>query len=166
MDIYFKLVDEGNVESFAKLYHGFYSELRGKQGSSFQSFEESLAEAEQYVKRGDLIIVALVNGEAVGYSRVSERDQVYWIKELYVKPEYRGMGVGRRLVEETEKEISKHDDFAYIMVLPQDRGAFRFWVKMGYTLLNSIELAKDFEPTRRSMETRKIEIMGFPPENS
>lgn len=162
MGIIFKKVEEAKVRDFAELYHGFYSELREKQGCKFQDFDESLKEAQNYIKRGDIVILAMLNDKPIGYARVSERDQVYWIEDIYVKPEYRGKGVGRKLVKEIEKEVSMLDNSVYLMVLPQDRDAFRFWVKMGYTLLNSIELAKEFKPTERTTKTWTIEVLGYP----
>ncbi len=158
----FRLAQLSDLEALARRYYEFFAELRSKQGWRPQSYREYKEEVKSYLERGDIFIVAETKGEIIGFARISERDGAYWIEEIYVHPSHRGKGLGKKLVEAVENEIKKHDIAAFIMVLPQDRSAFRFWVKMGYTLLNSIELAKDFKPLDRSQSTRTIEILGYP----
>ncbi|HEW93295.1 MAG TPA: GNAT family N-acetyltransferase [Thermoprotei archaeon] len=43
--------------------------------------------------------------EAIGYIRISKRGGCYWIKELYVKRDFRERSVGRRLVAYAEDYI-------------------------------------------------------------
>lgn len=123
---------------------------------------EYLEDVKKYMRKGDIFVIAEIKNETIGFSRISERDGSYWIEEIYVRPNYRGKGYGRKLVEFLESVIKSRDISVYIMVLPQDREAFKFWIKMGYTMLNSIELAKDLKPTIRSGNTRIIEILGAP----
>ncbi len=47
------------------------------------------------------------------------------------------------LVESAEEYVRRNDLFVYIMVLPQHTEAIRFWLKMNYRILNTIELAKN-----------------------
>jgi GNAT superfamily N-acetyltransferase len=133
-----------DVEALLDLYLGFYSELRSRQGWRPHDREECREEVERYLSR-DRVFLAEAGGEPVGFVRVSERDDSYWIEEIYVRPEYRGMGVGRALVEKAEDYVRKRDSYAYVMVLPQDRRAMGFWFHMGYRLFNSVELAKSLE---------------------
>ncbi len=147
-----------DLDQLLHLYAGFYSELRARQGWRPHSLEEYREEVNEILVK-DKVFLAEEGNTLVGFIRVSQREGSYWIEELYVKPEYRGQGIGRRLVETAEDYVRKHDLSIYIMVLPQDRRAISFWLHMGYTLLNTIELAKDFKPLRRSTNTRTVPIL-------
>jgi len=108
----------------------------------------------------DKFFVAFVNESSAGFVRISKRDGAYWIEEVFVKPEFRGKDIGRALVEEAERYIRKYDSVAYIMVLPQDLNAIKFWLRMRYNILNTIELAKDLSQEKVPMRT--LEVFGFP----
>ena len=63
-------LDEERLRDFQELYLEFFKELRGKQGWSPHAEAEYRAEATYYFKRGDIIFLALENGEAAGFIRV------------------------------------------------------------------------------------------------
>lgn len=149
-----------DLEEFLKLYAEFYNELRSRQGWRAHSLDEYCEDVKEILAKDKVFLAEEGNNALVGFIRVSEREGSYWIEELYVKPEYRGRGIGRRLVEAAEKYVSKRDLSIYTMVLPQDRRAMSFWLHMGYTLLNTIELAKDFKPLRRSANTRPLPLLS------
>ncbi len=150
-------------EAYLRLYYEFFRELRYRQGWGPHSLGDYSRETRRHLER-DTVLLAIDtgSGEPVGFARVSEREGSYWIEEIYVRPEHRGRGVGRRLVEEAEKRILENDSAAYVMVLPQDLDALRFWIRMGYDTLNSVELVKELEETRRSREgKRPFMLQGF-----
>ncbi len=159
MELAVRRASISDLDVFLELYYEFYSELRNKQGWRPHSVEEYRRDAENILRR-DTVFLAYVDGEPAGFIRVSERDGSYWIEELYVKPVYRGRGIGRKLVEVAEEYVSRHDSAVYVMVLPQDRRAIEFWLHMGYNILNTIELMKDLEPSSKD-ETRVLEFFGY-----
>ncbi|ASJ02472.1 acetyltransferase [Thermococcus profundus] len=150
-------VSRDNLSDFQAMYVEFFKELRGKQGWSAGDEEEYRKEAEEYFNRGDIIFLAFDKAPA-GFIRISSRDGSFWIEELYVRPEFRGRGIGRALVERAEKEVLKHDAFLYLLVLPQDKNAIGFWKRMGYTTINTIELVKELKPGEKGFHT--VEILG------
>jgi len=153
--------DKSMLEIVLDLYYSFYVELRDKQGLNPGSREEYRSDVEEMFSKGDKIFVAFMNDQPAGFVRISEREGVYWIEEIFVLPNYRGHGIGRALVEKAEQFISKKDTAAYVMVLPQDKDAINFWLKMGYRVLNTIELVKEFVPTSRSKDVWRFEIFGY-----
>jgi len=150
-----------NLKDFVELYVEFFRELRSKQGCSFH-VEEYVQDARRYFQRGDIILLALENDKAVGFIRLSSREECFWIEEIYVKPEFRRRGIARALVKRAEEEVSKHDDSLYLFVLPQEKDVIMFWKKLGYDMINTIELVKDLRPTARSQSTHVIELLGEP----
>ena len=149
-----------DLETVLALYYEFYRELRNRQGWPPRGVEEYRREVEKFLDK-DRIFIAFSRGKPVGFIRISEREGAYWLEELYVAPKYRGKGIGRKLVEKAEEYIKERAPTAFIMVLPQDRPAIEFWIHMGYNILNTIELAKDFESTEEEI-TRPFEFFGYP----
>ncbi len=151
---------EGHLGDFQTLYTEFFMELREKQGWKPDREEAYRKEAESYFRRGDLIFLALEGAKAAGFIRVSSREGCFWVEEIYVRPEFRGKGIGRALVERAEKEVLEYDDALYLLVLPQDKDAIGFWKKLGYDTINTIELVKDIKETPRGEGFHTIEILG------
>ncbi len=161
MEILIKEAGIEDKEHFLDLYVSFYKELYSKQGWDSRELSDQMAEVEELLVR-DRAYIAYLDNEPIGFVRVSEHNGNYWIEELYVKPSYRGRGAGKKLLEKAEEYIKRHSSSAYTAILPQDKKALEFWMKMGYRIINTIELVKDFVPTMRSNNTRVIEILGYP----
>ncbi len=157
--MYVVRLTEDHLGEFQTLYTEFFIELRQKQG--WKPNEEAYRkEAYKYFRRGDLIFLALENGKAAGFIRVSSREGCFWVEEIYVRPEFRGRGIGRALVEKAEEEVKKHDSSLYLLVLPQDNDAIAFWKGLGYDVINTIELVKDLKETPRGKGFHTIEVLG------
>ncbi|MHA1722916.1 MAG: GNAT family N-acetyltransferase [Candidatus Baldrarchaeia archaeon] len=151
-----------DLETLAKLYYDFYYELRDKQGCRAEDIEEIKSSVKSYISDPhNVIFLAFVNGDVAGFVRVSEREGCFWAEEIYVKPSYRRMGVGKSLMNNVEQHVlEKEGDAVYGMVLPQNKGALLFLRKLGYDILNTIELVKRLEPISES-EIRIVEILGL-----
>ncbi|NPB04039.1 MAG: GNAT family N-acetyltransferase [Thermotogae bacterium] len=148
------------LDSFQRLFVDFFYELRRSQGWSPHAVGEYMEAAARYFQRGDIILIAVDGKEAVGFIRISSREGTFWVEEIYVKPEYRGRGLGRKLVKMAEEEVLKHEISLYLYVLPQDKRAIGFWKSLGYDRINMIELVRDLKPTQRNSETYTVEFLG------
>src|SRR5690606_31087326 len=66
---------------------------------------------ENAIRRASTVLVAEMGGEVVGYAtigknRARELSQQGEIYELYILPEYQGLGLGTRLFQEARKRLS------------------------------------------------------------
>jgi len=159
-----QIVDKSGVskDAIVALYYSFYKELRSRQGLPCGDISDYRRDVEGFLEKGDKLFIALIDDTPVGFVRISEREGAYWIEETFVQPEFRGRGIGKELVKAAEQYIRTRDDAAYIMVLPQDLNAIRFWLHMGYGLLNTIELVKYLKAPPKAEDARMFEVFGFP----
>ncbi len=150
--------NKGDLEELLDLYIEFYNELRTRQGLKLLNRDGYRSEVERSLSRDKVFVAEIKGSGVVGFIRISEREGCYWFEELYVKSEYRGLGIGKRLVRVAENYVRERNPYAYVMVLPQDRRAVGFWLHIGYRILNTIELARNL--VEGDEETRPIPLLG------
>ncbi len=75
----------------------------------FQSFEKELAELPgKYAPPDGLLLLAFDNGNLAGCAALRKIDEgICEIKRLFLRPQFRGKGLGRRLAEEIIREAKK-----------------------------------------------------------
>jgi len=149
------------ISIFTRLYSSFWRDYRKKQGIKKVNLKEYEIEAREIAqKMGHTIYLAFYNQNPAGFIHIHEIEGVFWIKEIYTEPKYRGKGIAMELVKFAEKEIFKRGETnLYLMVTPWDKEAINFWRKAGYTLLNTIELTKKLEEEEEG-ENDMVEIIG------
>ncbi|MCX5496092.1 GNAT family N-acetyltransferase [Kaistia dalseonensis] len=89
------------------------------------------------IRRGTGILVIDVGGAVVGYAtfgpnrarNLIQRGEVY---EIYLRPEYQGVGLGSRLFLAARRELLRHGfDSAVVWALADNEGACRFYKNAG-----------------------------------
>jgi ribosomal protein S18 acetylase RimI-like enzyme len=95
------------------------------------------------VKRRSVLLAAKVEEKIVGYALLTlPREQTFEVREtfgivneLYVLPEFRRKGIGKKLLEQCLNRI-KAEGFktARISVLSGDKGAIRLYKKLGFVV--------------------------------
>lgn len=122
---------------------------------TLRPFDEDLAPGDRIIDRyfqelmsrvestAGAVFVAEVDGNLVGYvclwGRVApedpdERADPYsFMAELFVQPEYRSLGVGRRLVEQAERHADACGTYKIeLKVLARNESAMRFYASLGF----------------------------------
>jgi len=89
------------------------------------------------IRRGTGIVVIDVGGTVVGYAtfgpnrarNLVQRGEIY---EIYMRPEYQGVGLGTRLFLAARRELLRHGfDSAVVWALAENEGACRFYKNAG-----------------------------------
>jgi ribosomal protein S18 acetylase RimI-like enzyme len=89
------------------------------------------------IRRGTAILVLEVGGEICGYATVgpnrarnlAEKGEVY---EIYMKPEYQGIGLGTRLFLAARRELARFGfDTVVVWALADNENACRFYRNAG-----------------------------------
>jgi ribosomal protein S18 acetylase RimI-like enzyme len=92
---------------------------------------------DRFIRRGSAILVLEVGGAVAGYAtfgpnrarHLVQKGEVY---ELYVKPEYQGIGLGTRLFLATRKELARFGfDSVVVWALADNDNACRFYHNAG-----------------------------------
>ena len=88
-----------------------------------------------------ITLIAIENGECLGTVSIFENDlkmrDMYkpWLASLYTKPEYRGKGVGKKLVD-TTIAVAKSLGFNELYLRTED--ASDYYRKIGWTYLETL----------------------------
>lgn len=103
---------------------------------SFQDFETELIELPgKYSLPDGNLILALVNGKAAGCVALRKIvNEICEMKRLYVRENYRGLGIGRKLVNIIIEE-AKQLDYSFIRLdtLPTMKEAQNLYRLLGFT---------------------------------
>lgn len=106
----------------------------------FQDFTAELAELPgKYVSPEGLLLLVLVNGETAGMAALRKiTEDTSEMKRLYVRDNYRGLGIGRRLVEMILEEARRIGYRSICLdTLPEQKPAQALYESFGF---------KDIEP--------------------
>lgn len=90
-------------ELFSEYVHSLNFKL------SFQDYENELAELPgEYAPPDGRLVLAIVDGDAVGCIGLRKiNDTICELKRMYVRPDFRGKGIGRSLAEIVIEEARK-----------------------------------------------------------
>ncbi|MBD2564276.1 MULTISPECIES: GNAT family N-acetyltransferase [Nostoc] len=92
---------------------------------------------------GSIVLVIEHNNRLVGYAIQSKKASYSWLDELYVKPNYRRLGLGSYLVQNLARRGVKP-----IYVFPTIV-SFRFYIRNGFTLVQEQNLPSELRKISR-----------------
>ncbi len=97
-------------------------------------------------------------GKLLGYFVCKVLEDIVWAESIYILPEHRRKGIATALYEKGEGLAKEQaNETLYNWIHPNNDGIIRFLQKMGYTVLNLLEVRKRFKD--ETLRT-KIEING------
>lgn len=111
--------------------------LAAKLATSFMVEREAFSHVFMQLMRDEKVdvVVAEMEDELVGYTYLLHHPAFYangtisWVEELYVSDEYRGMAIGKQLMEEAEKLAEERGSK---LIALATRRAGEFYASIGY----------------------------------
>jgi len=135
---------------FFRDFFNLHKQMLGQEESLDDADGERIARS-ALEKAGSRTLVAQreETGQLLGFARWEEREGAFFGCELYVVPEFRSQGIGRRLIEEVERQVRAAGGRAFFVnIVPQNRRMLAFVHRQGYDTLNTLELRKDLAEAR------------------
>ena len=107
------------------------------------------------------IWLAEIDGKVIGMTGLIPRDGEAELEPMIVNPEYRGLGVGRHLVETVIEEATKRG-WRQLQVRPvaRNRQAIQFFHELGFKVLGYIELFQELKPDSKNIWIEGEQIAG------
>jgi len=103
---------------------------------NFQDFEQELADLSSHFTPPEAcLLLAIHENQAAGCAAIKSFDNgICEMKRLYVKPQFRGLGIGRALTETIIKQARKvgYEFMRLHTVLPRD-AARNLYLSLGFT---------------------------------
>lgn len=153
-----RLAKINDEESVARLIASFRVELRELKGiKSTPKLDQAKEEFNEYIEAEYPIFVAEdISREIIGYLVCRVEDKVVWAESLFVENGARRKGIASSLYKEAEKlAVKLGGDTVYNWVHPNNDKIIKFLSKMGYDVLNLIEIRK---PRENEVLSQKITV--------
>jgi DNA-binding MarR family transcriptional regulator/GNAT superfamily N-acetyltransferase len=112
----------------------YFAELDTRFDAGFDPSRSISADAEELTEPAGLLLVARLHGEPIGCGALKlQGDVPYYIKRMWVAPEARGSGVGRRLLAELEDHARRRGaEVVYLETNKTLREAASLYRSAGY----------------------------------
>lgn len=128
-----RIIGQDMIEEVKQLCLEYVQSL--KIDLSFQNFEaEFNALPGKYGPPDGVLILAVVDGKAAGciaLRKISEG--ICEMKRLYIRNDYRGLGIGKKLIEMILKEASKLNyNYIRLDTLPNMKSAQNLYISFGF----------------------------------
>lgn len=134
-------------DALAEMVALFRVALRSYKGISAKpNMDAAREELEEYLAAGFPTFAALVDGKYAGYVVCRVDGGVVWVESIFVKDEFRRLGIATALHGKAEEIAASYgDETVYNYVHPNNHRMIEFLRKRGYTVLNLIEIRKPYK---------------------
>jgi ribosomal protein S18 acetylase RimI-like enzyme len=146
-----RLAKIDDKEKMSSLIAQFRVELKELKGiTSIPKIEEAKEEFKEYLEAKYPIFVAEDdNSELLGYLVCRIDDGIVWAESLFVSATIRRNGIATKLYKEVEKVADELDnDTVFNWIHPNNDKMIKFLSKIGYDVLNLIEIRKPWKDER------------------
>lgn len=154
-----RLAKRNDENKISKLIAQFRVELKSFKGIK-SGINIGLAKEEfrEYIDANYPIYVAENNNRLLGYLVCRVENNLVWVESLFVLNNFRRKGIASKLYKEAE-EISKTlgGETVFNYVHPNNDKIIKFLAKMGYDVLNLIEIRKPWKDEILNKEIRILD---------
>jgi len=112
-----------------------------------QSDEEAQNDLNAWTNSRSAFYFIVKDQKKVGFIHLGSRGgSIDWLEHLFVLPQYRRQGIGSYAVREAEQLVKGNSESMYIEVAARSQNALLLYHSLGYDVLNTITVRKDFQP--------------------
>ena len=131
-------VQDGDIEWLRELNDESYRDVIVRQfGTWDEEFQQDWFNRKWQKDRPAKIIT--VGNERIGVAVLERREGHDWLDEILIKTGYRGHGIGTRLMTQFIADASARDRRLRLRVLHENRSAMRFYERLGFQALETLE---------------------------
>lgn len=155
------IFDMNEIVRMAIFYHMNDPKLQEILSNPLKSFLYKLF-GPLYVRLTLIGFKMVVQGKIAGYILIKRRDHSLHIWDLVVKPEFRGKGIGKRLMEYAEKYAGDKYQYITLAVMEDNAPAIGLYEKLGYENLQFSPVCYKVERAdtqERGSECVKLELI-------
>lgn len=126
-----------------RMIAGFWKDHNGYE----QTGEESLNNLHEWTQKEHLFLLIRQEDNSIGFVHLGSRGgNIDWLEDFYIIAEYRRRGIGTKVLQMVEAMVRTWSDSMYIEAASRNRDAIRLYHSLGYDVLNTITVRKDFHP--------------------
>lgn len=98
-----------------------------------------------------------LESEIIGFAHMGSRGcEIDWLEDLFILPDYQGHGYGSDSIRLLEEIVKEYSESLYIEVAARNQSAAKLYSKLGYNVLNTITVRKDFQPERHETVSEEV----------
>lgn len=154
-----RLAKRNDENKISKLIAQFRVELKSFKGIKLGiNIDLAKEEFREYIDANYPIYVAENNNRLLGYLVCRVENNLVWVESLFVLNNFRRKGIASKLYKEAEK-ISETlgGETVFNYVHPNNDKIIKFLAKMGYDVLNLIEIRKPWKDEILNKEIRILD---------
>jgi GNAT superfamily N-acetyltransferase len=161
-EVMIRRFQENDFQGLSSFYRDFYNELRGSQGCEARlEKKEADQVARESLEGKSQVFLAENHRELVGFARVQFWEGAYFVREVFVRKQFRRKGVGSKLLASCEEFVLRNGETSiYLAVEPKHTVSIEYLIHNGYDTLNMLELRKDLTMDSFPERQDTIEILG------
>lgn len=98
-----------------------------------------------------------LESEIIGLAHMGSRGcEIDWLEDLFILPDYQGQGYGSEAIRLLEGIVKEYSESLYIEIAARNQSAAKLYRKLGYNVLNTITVRKDFKPEQHETISEEV----------
>lgn len=119
--------------------------------------EEAKEDLIAWTAKGHTLYLIKLESEIIGLAHMGSRGcEIDWLEDLFILPDYQGQGYGSEAIRLLEGIVKEYSESLYIEIAARNQSAAKLYRKLGYNVLNTITVRKDFKPEQHETISEEV----------
>lgn len=152
-----KIYSQEDEKKAVSLIQSFWFSHNDYKMSTDEAKEDLIA----WTAKGHTLYLIKRASEIIGFAHMGSRGcEIDWLEDLFILPVHQGKGYGSEVIRLLEEIVKEYSESLYIEVAARNQSAAKLYRKLGYNVLNTITVRKDFRPEKHETISEE-EILGY-----